>query len=189
LIEVFRIKPSLAASSRTETLGYRYTRKNLHQSHYVGDGTITIHTNSKILKDYNPEAQGDARRSEILEVFEGAIIYLPNSVPNTRICVSFQQRSTYEGSLLGKPTISFSATLPDNSEVFLRIKDGDKKGLLKLFAEGAASFWDRDSIGRSLLNVRSSAVFSNFEEAILTTVVCLHIPITGYLPISFSTWC
>lgn len=114
-----------------------------------------------MLKDSieNAEAQDDDRRNEIVEVFEGAIEFLPNSLPNTRFSVSFQQRSTFEGSLLGKPSISFSSTLPDNSAVFLRIKDDDMEGLLKLLVEGAASLTDRDPRGCSLLNVSNSVVF------------------------------
>ncbi len=126
--------------------------------------------------------------SEVFEVFEGEITFLPNSVPNTRISVSFEQRSTYQGSLLGKPTISFSATLPDNSEVFLRIKDGDMEGLLQLLARGAASLTDRDSIGRSLLNVRILILTLQLKEAALTVIVCHVIRSAKYLQISCRKW-
>ncbi len=104
-------------------------------------------------------AQDENMRNETIEVFEGNVTFIPNSVPSTSVSVSFQQRLTHEGSLLGKPTISFSATLPDNSEVFLRVRNGDMEGLVKLLAEGAASLTDRDSKGRSLLNVRTSVIF------------------------------
>ena len=138
--------------------GRKYKSRFLHQNRHIDNGTITVRASSKSLKGIADDAgtQDNGDRSGIIEVFEGVVTFLPNSVPNTSFSISFQQRSTFEGSLLGKPTISFSATLPNDSEVFLRIKDGDMEGLLKLFAEGTAAPTDRDAQGCSLLNVRDS---------------------------------
>ena len=149
-------KHSLATPRPVRVSGRRYKSRFLHHNRPIHNGTITVRASSKSLKDIVDDAgaQGDHDRSGTIEIFEGVVTFLPNSVPNTSFSVSFQQRSTFEGSLLGKPRIFFSATLPEDSEVFLRIKNGDMEGLLKLFAEGAAALSDRDSRGRSLLYVR-----------------------------------
>jgi len=183
---------SLARSRPIRAPGRKYKRKFLRRSHAVGDGSIDINVRSRTLKhimnDTEDHEDYKGSDSEVFEVFEGEITFLPNSVPNTRISVSFEQRSTYQGSLLGKPTISFSATLPDNSEVFLRIKDGDMEGLLQLLARGAASLTDRDSIGRSLLNVRILILTLQLKEAALTVIVCHVIRSAKYLQISCRKW-
>lgn len=180
---------SPARSRPIRSSGRKYKRRGLRRTYDLSDGTIAIDVKSSMPKHVmnDPDDHEDLNR-EVIEVFEGDMIFLPNSVPNTRISVSFQQRLTHQGSLLGKPTISFSAILPDNSEVFLRIKDGDLEGLLQLLAQGAASLTDRDPEGRSLLNVRISVLILHLKEAALTIAVCLYARRIRYLQISLQEW-
>ena len=67
--------------------------------------------------------------------------------------LSFQQRMDYQGSYLRKPTIFFSAIVPEDSEVFSLVRKDALDDLLRLFAAGSAKFTDRDPKGRSLLKV------------------------------------
>lgn len=136
-------------------LGRKYKTRFLHHQRHTNNGTISVRASSKLLKEVvdDTNAQDDRDPEGTIEVFESVLMFLPNTVPNSSFSISFLQRSTSEGSLLGKPIISFSATLPNNSKVFERIKDGDMKGLLKMFEEGTAALTDRDAKGRSLLNV------------------------------------
>ena len=114
--------------------GRKYKTSCLDQNRRIDNGTIAIRASNRLLKGIvdDADAQDDRNRSETIEVFEGVLTFFPNAVPNTSFSISFQQRSTFEASLLGKPRISFSATLPNDSEVFLRIENGDLEGLLKM---------------------------------------------------------
>jgi hypothetical protein len=51
-------------------------------------------------------------------------------------------------------TITYQATIPNNSEVFKIIEFGKLEDLLKALEAKTASLTDRDEKGRSLLNVR-----------------------------------
>ena len=95
----------------------------------------------------------DNSQNDVLETLEASIAFMPNVPENPRIAVSFQQRMSYEGSFIRKPILSVSALLPDHSEVFELIISGDLKGLRKVLTLRKAHLNDRDTKGRSLLNV------------------------------------
>lgn len=64
-----------------------------------------------------------------------------------------------------RPTISFSAILPEDSEVFRMVSCGDLSGLRRLLAERKVSLSDCDELGRSLLTVTNylQIYFSTFN--------------------------
>lgn len=94
------------------------------------------------------------------KIFSGTVSFMPSctgiqSSRNFRISVSLEQAIKSGGiSLSPQPTISFSAVLPEGSEVFGLAVEGDLDGLIRLFSEGKASLSDCDSSGRPLLFVR-----------------------------------
>jgi hypothetical protein len=55
-----------------------------------------------------------------------------------------------------KPTISFTAIIPDDSEIFALARGGDLQGIIKHVQQGHASLTDCDTKGRTLLNVRKA---------------------------------
>ncbi|KAL9118919.1 MAG: hypothetical protein Q9187_004526 [Circinaria calcarea] len=106
----------------------------------------------KCIEDRGNKDHENGEHDELIEVFEGTIAFLSRSdYRNSMMSLSFQQKITYQGSYLRKPTIFFSAIVPEDSEVFSLVKKDALDDLLRLFAEGAAKYTDRDPEGRSLL--------------------------------------
>lgn len=94
--------------------------------------------------------------------------------------ISIQQSviNGFMGSL--RPTVSFSAILPNGSEVFRKVKNGDLDGLRQMLAEGTASLSDCNERGNSLLTVCPSywdilVIFSfqDMAKQFKKTIVCL----------------
>jgi hypothetical protein len=61
-------------------------------------------------------------------------------------------------------TITYQATIPNNSEVFGIAESGKVKDLIELFQNGAASLNDRDEEGRSILNVSHNWTLLEFTN-------------------------
>jgi hypothetical protein len=96
------------------------------------------------------------------ETISVTIGFLPNGHTHER-----RQRVRFQASYLQMilrcgstssptPTISLSAVLPADSEVFTMAKNGDLKGIIHLCADGKASLSDCDTNGWSLLTVCTS---------------------------------
>jgi hypothetical protein len=106
-------------------------------------------------KNDGDEDEDDTRE----EVFAGKVTVMPvNAIPSggrgIRILASLQQKVARGGAFSLKPTLTFSAVIPNNSEIFQMAASGDLTGLIKLFAEGKASLTDCNVEGRTLLTVR-----------------------------------
>ncbi len=94
---------------------------------------------------------------EIVDVFEGTINLIPASdFSRTKISTSFLQKSTVNGYMSLKPTLSFTAIIPDDSEIFTLTRRGDLQGIIDHVQQGHASLTDCDTKGRTLLNVRKA---------------------------------
>lgn len=117
-------------------------------------GTVTVRERRKYRTIGGTQQDGtrDAQ-STTPEVLEVSLEFLPINPQAPRIAVDFQQRMSYQGSFLSKPVLSVSALLPDDSKIFLLIKDGDLDGLMKSLSLKEAFLTDRDYEGRCLLNV------------------------------------
>lgn len=67
-----------------------------------------------------------------------------------RIQISIQQKVSPDGFMTSLcPTLSFSAILPNDSEVFLKVRAGDLDGLQRMLADGTAALSDCDESGAS----------------------------------------
>lgn len=94
---------------------------------------------------------------EVEDIFEGIVSFIPKKTDwRTKISTSFFQRLTKDGFFSLSPRLSFCAIIPDSSEIFVLVKDGDLKGIINHLQQGKASLSDCDSEGRTLLNVRKS---------------------------------
>ena len=139
---------------RTKAPRKYYEHEEMYRRYDTSMGTLTVQTNSRKLRDRIDKDHEDGEHDELIEVFEGNIAFLPRSDHrNSMMSLSFQQRMSYQGSYLRKPTIFFSAIVPEDSEVFSVVKKDALDDLLRLFATGAAKYTDRDPEGRSLLKV------------------------------------
>jgi hypothetical protein len=90
------------------------------------------------------------------EYILGTVSFIPNKrrrTTNFRVQISIQQSviNGFMGSL--RPTVSFSAMLPNASEVFRKVATGDLDGLRQMLTEGTASLSDCDELGNFLLVV------------------------------------
>lgn len=94
---------------------------------------------------------------EVEDVFEGTVSFISKRTDwRTKISASFIQRLTRDGFFSLSPRLSFCAIIPDHSEIFALVENGDLKGIINLLQQGKASQSDCDSEGRTLLNVRKS---------------------------------
>jgi hypothetical protein len=91
------------------------------------------------------------------EYLLGTVSFMPNRTrrtKNVRIQISIQQKVSPDGFMTSlRPTLSFSAILPNDSEVFLKVKAGDLDGLQRMLADGTATLSDCNERGNSLLTV------------------------------------
>lgn len=99
-------------------------------------------------KSFDINSQNDE-----LEFLEASFTFVPNAPNTNQIVVTLHQQKFYDRVSLRNPILSFSALLPDDSRVFRLIKSGNLKGLIRMLTLGEARLSDRDSSGRSLLNV------------------------------------
>jgi hypothetical protein len=86
--------------------------------------------------------------------FAAKIEFIPKqaSLP-AKILARFEQSFESFGFNMINPTIMLYTIIPDDSEVFRVIKDGDLRGLVTLLEERKASVRDCNASGRSLLSV------------------------------------
>ena len=149
------LKDFLYLASRPSTFAAaRYKVRRTHYQRHSRNGTITIQGRCKYRRLGNSSQDcAQDKRTDFPEVLEASFAFLPNNIRNPRIAVVFQQRMSYEGSFLKKPALSISALLPDDSEVFRLIEEGDLNGLKRSLSLREAFLNDRDLEGRSLLNV------------------------------------
>ena len=93
---------------------------------------------------------------EVEDIFEGIVSFIPKRTDRrTKISTSFFQRLSQDGFSSLSPRLSFCAIIPDNSEIFALVQCGDLKGIINHLQQGKPSFSDRDTEGRTLLNVRN----------------------------------
>lgn len=107
----------------------------------------------KFLNTTESSSLDDAEEEYLL----GTVSFMPNkrrSAKNFRIQISIHQNVSSEGLMTSlRPTISFSAILPNNSEVFRKVESGDLDRLQQMLANGTAALSDCDERGNSLLVV------------------------------------
>lgn len=100
-----------------------------------------------------PHRQGFTPRNPI-EWFEGTVSLRPKTGSSRKkVLLSFLQRFSGSGFTSINPTLSFHALLPNDSEIFCAIEDGDLLTLLRILNDKEASLTDCDTEGRSLLSV------------------------------------
>lgn len=149
---------TVAPKSTFQNAIYRQSSRN---------GNFTVRARRQILgKAIAQNKSVKNPETDELEIIEGSIIFLAHAPKTTQIAITFQQRNLYEGSILRKPVLSFSALLPKDSKVFSLIESGDLNSLMKMFILREACLSDRDLDGRSLLNVsivKYCFIFNNFN--------------------------
>lgn len=143
-LEQLRLTLPLGSRSRNQ-----YTCKTTHTDRW----SLSILVRHRRLRK-QIEEQVDQENA----IFTGTLTITPTSQEvvrkqSLRLTASLQQKVQYEGYYSLKPTLSFSAVLPVNSEVFKMAKDGNVEGLMKLLQDGEASLSDCDTAGRQLLHV------------------------------------
>ncbi|KAI9722050.1 MAG: hypothetical protein M1812_002010 [Candelaria pacifica] len=133
--------------------------KNATHRRRARDGTFIFRTRRRVLDVAATQGNHEIHNeNDELETLEASINFVPDASQTNQITVFFQQKLLHDGSLLKNPILSVSAFLPDNSEVFLLIEDGNLTELTKKLSLRQASLTDRDSEGRSLLNYALSFV-------------------------------
>ena len=92
---------------------------------------------------------------ENAETLAAKLIITPTAaqLSKFKIIIDIASREYQNHAIYFTPTLTFHATIPDDSEVFRIVKSGSVQKLKKLLSTGAASLGDCDSMGRSLLNV------------------------------------
>lgn len=138
----------------------RRHRKTTTQNYVTELGLVSVQVKRrKLLKD--AESQDDVLIDEvdrgIVNIFEGTVSLIPaREFSRTKISTSFLQKSTENGYFSLKPTLSFCAIIPENSQIFTLTREGDLEGIINHVQQGHASLTDCDSKGRTLLNVSST---------------------------------
>ena len=95
----------------------------------------------------------------LVSVFEGTVSLISERTTfKTKVSTSFQRKITRNGYFSLKSTLSFSAIIPDSSEIFTLVRTGDLEGIIKHVQQGQASLTNCDLKGRSLLNVRKACL-------------------------------
>lgn len=85
-------------------------------------------------------------KAVVTETFAGSLTLMPKTKKRRmKIRAFFVQNVIKRGAFSISPTISFHAVIPDDSEVFHCIRNGDLRGLIKLLEEGLASLTDCDT--------------------------------------------
>ena len=104
-------------------------------------------------------------QNDEVEFLEASFTFVPKA-PNTKqLVVTLHQQKFYDRVSIPNPVLSFSALLPDNSKVFRLIESGDLEGLIRILILGEARLSDRDSSGRSLLNVSVTEIDRDWKYA------------------------
>ena len=93
--------------------------------------------------------------TEYSEALVAKFIVTPTSaqLSNLQIIIDIASREHQNRAIYFTPTLTIRNMIPDDSKVFRVVKKGSVKKLNRLLNSGAASLGDRDSRGRSLLNV------------------------------------
>ena len=88
------------------------------------------------------------------DLFLGRLTFVPNdSSLKAVMTASFTQRVRNQVSQSLNFNISFRSTIPDGSDIFRFVADGNLNAIIGLLREGLASLTDCDTRGRSLLSV------------------------------------
>lgn len=101
-----------------------------------------IHTNA-VTRTTVTNASAD----EQLESFDVSVVYVPKTPQKPHITFALSQRTSLESWSLKNPSLSVSALLPDDSEVFQVIKNGEVDRLMEMLDLREASLTDRDTVG------------------------------------------
>jgi hypothetical protein len=97
----------------------------------------------------------NVNRERVVALFAACTTILPKALAfKSKICASFLQKATENGSFSLRPTLDFCPVVPADSEVFGVVSNGDLEGLQRLLRDGKASTKDCDPEGRSLLSVQ-----------------------------------
>ena len=152
---VHLLRVCLCVASPPVTLAAaKYKTRNTHYQRPAQNGTVTFRARRKYrrLGTISHDCAQDTM-TDIPELLEASFTFLPNNAQNPWISVDFKQTMSYEGSFLRRPALSVSAILPEDSEVFRLIREGDLKGLIQSLSLRKAFLTDRDTDGRCLLYV------------------------------------
>lgn len=164
ITEVFKLSSLLIffgiASSDTNIASEnRRCRKTTFQNYDTDVGAVFVQVKKRRLMGNAKHGENNILigkpEQEVEDIFEGTVSLIPKRTDRqTKISASFFQRVTKHGFFSLSPRLSFCAIIPDNSEIFALVENGDLKGIINHLQQGKTSLSDCDSEGRSLLNVR-----------------------------------
>jgi hypothetical protein len=119
-------------------------------------GNITVLAKT-VRSNHRENAAQTFQRLEVdnmQDLFFGRLTFVPiDSSLQAMMTASFTQRVRNQVSQSLNFNISFHNTIPDGSDIFQFLADGNLDAIISLFREGLASLTDCDTSGRSLLSV------------------------------------
>jgi hypothetical protein len=119
-------------------------------------GNITVFAKT-VRSNHRENAAQTRQRLEggnMQDLFFGRLKFVPNgSSLQAVMTASFTQRVRNQISQSLNFNISFRNRIPDDSDIFRFVADGNLNAIIGLFREGLASLTDCDTSGRSLLSV------------------------------------
>jgi len=153
--DVLRIRHLLREATffHTRTQRRRRSGSHLHGYHVL----VEHYAKQRHTRQARAAIQVTKRRSScsrrLLE-FKARITYIPGSTAQSQaLSAEFYQIATLDGLLSLPPTISLSAVIRPDAEIFQLIDHGDVYGVQQLLRSGRASVRDCDSFGRTVLHI------------------------------------
>jgi hypothetical protein len=128
-----------------QTTSQTYFRRTTHLQIVMLARTL-LAVNDQYQKDQASFAN-DSRRT-----IEWKIIVLPlRKVIESKISILYYQIFNTLGVWNGTPSLTFHATIPDDSAIFRAIRYDSFESIIRMFENGQANPFDCDSLGRSLM--------------------------------------
>lgn len=133
--------------------GKHQTRGEVYER--SGGTLLLVSTTQKGTSSHNhQDFDEEFNCQHILQKYAGkATFWTADNTFPYKITATVLQNLTCNGYYSLKPTLSYHAMIPFESEVFVTVKTGNLLNLKHLLKEGKASLTDCDPHGRSLLNV------------------------------------
>ncbi|MCJ1269365.1 hypothetical protein MMC22_009257, partial [Lobaria immixta] len=134
----------------------RLTRAEVYES---PSGTLSIVSMSHDVSNshhHQEDAEAESSCQHTLQKYAGkATFWTRNTAFSYKISATVVQNLTCNGYHSLKPTLSYHAMMPFESEVFVTVQTGNLPTLKHLLQQGKASLTDCDPAGRSLLSYAS----------------------------------
>lgn len=149
------ISPTASNRNRigSENRVERLTRAEVYQN---PSGTLSIVSMSQNISSshYHQDDEVEYNCQHTLQQYAGkATFWTTNTAFPYKINVTVLQNLTCNGYYSLKPTLSYHAMMPFESDVLVTVKTGNLFRLKYLLQQGMASLTDCDPDGRSLLSV------------------------------------